>query len=144
MKLVIQRVTQSKVVVSNKTIGQIKKGYLILVGFKVGDTSEKAIEMAEKLINLRIMADKNKKMNLSLADTKGELLLISQFTLYADTSSRRPGFTKSAKPELAKKLFNQFVNECKNSGIKVQTGEFGAYMQVVLNNDGPVTIILEN
>ena len=144
MKLVIQRVTQSKVVVSNKTIGQIKKGYLVLVGFKVGDTSEKAIEMAEKLINLRIMADKNKKMNLSLADAKGELLLISQFTLYADTSSRRPGFTKSAKPELAKKLFNQFVNECKNSGIKVQTGEFGAYMKVVLNNDGPVTIILEN
>ena len=144
MKLVIQRVTQSKVVVSNKTIGQIKKGYLVLVGFKVGDTSEKAIEMAEKLINLRIMADKNKKMNLSLADTKGELLLISQFTLYADTSSRRPGFTKSAKPELAKKLFNQFVNKCKNSGIKVQTGEFGAYMKVEINNDGPVTIILEN
>ena len=144
MKLVIQRVTQSKVVVSNKTIGQIKKGYLVLIGFKVGDTSEKAIEMAEKLINLRIMADKNKKMNLSLADTKGELLLISQFTLYADTSSRRPGFTKSAKPELAKKLFNQFVNECKNSGIKVQTGEFGAYMQVEIDNDGPVTIILEN
>ncbi len=144
MKLVIQRVTQSKVVVSNKTIGQIKKGYLVLVGFKVGDTSEKVTKMAEKLINLRIMADKNKKMNLSLADTKGELLLISQFTLYADTSSRRPGFTKSAKPELAKKLFNQFVNECKNSGIKVQTGEFGAYMKVVLNNDGPVTIILEN
>ena len=144
MKLVIQRVTQSKVVVSNKTIGQIKKGYLVLIGFKVGDTSEKAIEMAEKLINLRIMADKNKKMNLSLADTKGELLLISQFTLYADTSSRRPGFTKSAKPELAKKLFNQFVNECKNSGIKIQTGEFGAYMQVEIHNDGPVTIILEN
>jgi len=144
MKLVIQRVTQSKVVVSNKTIGQIKKGYLVLVGFKVGDTSEKVTKMAEKLINLRIMADKNKKINLSLTDTKGELLLISQFTLYADTSSRRPGFTKSAKPELAKKLFNQFVNECKNSGIKVQTGEFGAYMKVVLNNDGPVTIILEN
>jgi len=144
MKLVIQRVTQSKVVVSNKTIGQIKKGYLVLVGFKVGDTSEKVTKMAEKLINLRIMADKNKKMNLSLADTKGELLLISQFTLYADTSSRRPGFTKSAKPELARKLFDQFVNECKNSGIKVQTGEFGAYMKVVLNNDGPVTIILEN
>jgi len=144
MKLVIQRVTQSKVVVSNKTIGQIKKGYLVLIGFKVGDTSEKAIEMAEKLINLRIMADKNKKMNLSLADTKGELLLISQFTLYADTSSRRPGFTKSAKPELAKKLFNQFVNKCKNSGIKVQTGEFGAYMKVEIDNDGPVTIILEN
>ena len=144
MKLVIQRVTQSKVVVSNKTIGQIKKGYLVLVGFKVGDTSEKVTKMAEKLINLRIMADKNKKMNLSLADTKGELLLISQFTLYADTSSRRPGFTKSAKPELAKKLFNQFVNECKNSGIKIQTGEFGAYMQVEIHNDGPVTIILEN
>jgi len=144
MKLVIQRVTQSKVVVSNKTIGQIKKGYLVLVGFKVGDTSEKAIEMAEKLINLRIMADKNKKINLSLTDTKGELLLISQFTLYADTSSRRPGFTKSAKPELAKKLFNQFVNKCKNSGIKVQTGEFGAYMKVEIDNDGPVTIILEN
>jgi len=144
MKLVIQRVTQSKVVVSNKTIGQIKKGYLVLVGFKVGDTSEKVTKMAEKLINLRIMADKNKKMNLSLADTKGELLLISQFTLYADTSSRRPGFTKSAKPELAKKLFNQFVNKCKNSGIKVQTGEFGAYMKVEIDNDGPVTIILEN
>ena len=115
-----------------------------MVGFKVGDTSEKVTKMAEKLINLRIMADKNKKMNLSLADTKGELLLISQFTLYADTSSRRPGFTKSAKPELAKKLFNQFVNECKNSKIKVQTGKFGAYMKVEIDNDGPVTIILEN
>ena len=144
MKLVIQRVTQAKVTVNNKIIGQIKKGYLVLVGFKVEDTSEKITEMAKKLINLRIMADKDKRMNLSLADTQGELLLVSQFTLYADTSSRRPGFTKAAKPDIANKFFQQFVKECQKSNLKVETGKFGAYMQVVLNNDGPVTIILEN
>ena len=144
MKLVIQRVTRSKVVVNKKTIGRIGKGYLVLVGFKTGDTKENIIDMAKKLINLRIMADKDKRMNLSLADTGGELLLVPQFTLYADTSSRRPGFTKSAKPETAGKLFNQFVKECQKSEIKVQTGKFGAYMQVEIFNDGPVTIILEN
>ena len=144
MKLIIQRVSKAKVTINQKTIGQIKKGYLVLVGFRVGDTKEKITSMAKKLINLRIMADKNNKMNLSLAGVKGELLLVSQFTLYADTSSRRPGFTKSAKPGLAKNLFDQFVKECQKSAIKVQTGEFGAYMQVEIHNDGPVTIILEN
>lgn len=144
MKLVVQRVTQSKVTVNNKTIGQIKKGYLVLVGFKTGDTSEKIIQMAKKLTNLRIMADKNKRMNLSLMDANGELLLVSQFTLYADTSSRRPGFTPAAKPDAANKFFQQFVKECKKTRIKIQTGQFGAYMQVELHNDGPVTIILEN
>jgi len=144
MKLVIQRVTQSKVTVNKKTIGQIGKGYLVLVGFRIGDTSKNISDMAKKLINLRIMADKDKRMNLSLADTNGELLLVSQFTLYADTSSRRPGFTKAAKPDTAKKFFQQFVKECQKSEIKVQTGEFGAYMQVEIFNDGPVTIILEN
>ena len=144
MKLIIQRVTQSKVTVSKKTIGQIGKGYLVLVGFRVGDSEKNISDMAKKLINLRIMADKNQKMNLSLADTHAELLLISQFTLYADTSNRRPGFTKAAKPDTAKNLFDQFVKECQKSGIKIQTGEFGAYMQVEIFNDGPVTIILEN
>ena len=144
MKLVIQRVSKAKVTAGKKTIGQIGKGYLVLVGFRVGDSEKEIIKMAKKLINLRIMADKDKRMNLSLADTHGELLLVSQFTLYADTSSRRPGFTKAAKPDTAKKFFRQFVKKCQKSGIKIQTGEFGAYMQVEIFNDGPVTIILEN
>jgi len=100
--------------------------------------------MAQKLVNLRIMPDKAGKMNLSVLDTGGEILLIPQFTLYADTSSRRPGFTPAEKPLIASKLFDQFVSEVKKSGLKVETGKFGADMLVEIFNDGPVTIILEN
>ncbi len=144
VKLVIQRATRGEVSVNKKTVGQIEKGYVVLVGFRVGETAKNVKKMAEKLLNLRIMADEQGKMNLSIKDAKGELLLVPQFTLYADTSSRRPGFTPAAKREIASQFFEQFVKEVRKSGLKTETGQFGAYMRVEILNDGPVTIILEN
>jgi D-tyrosyl-tRNA(Tyr) deacylase len=144
MKLVIQRVIKGSVTVDNQIIGQVNKGFVVLVGFKKEDQVSCILPMAQKLINLRIISDENGKMNLALKDVKGEILLIPQFTLYADTSSRRPGFTPAAIPEIATKLFDAFVNEVKNSGLKVETGKFGADMLVEIYNDGPVTIILDN
>ena len=144
MKLVIQRVTKGGVSVDNQIIGSINKGYVVLVGFRVGDSQKEITNMALKLVNLRIMPDRFGKMNLSILDVKGEILLVPQFTLYADTTSRRPGFTPSEKPEIASKLFDQFVAAVKKAGLKVANGKFGAYMQVEILNDGPVTIILEN
>jgi len=144
MKLVIQRVKQGSVSVENKIIGQINQGFVVLVGFKKEDSENCILAMVAKLINLRIMSDGNGKMNLALKDVNGEILLIPQFTLYADTSSRRPGFTPAANPDIASKLFDQFVLEVKKSSLNVQTGKFGADMLVNIANDGPVTIILEN
>ena len=143
MKLIIQRVSSGSVVVNNQTIGSIGSGYVVLVGIKVGDTKTQADKLAEKLLNLRIMSDKSNHMNLSILDTKGELLLISQFTLYADTKGRRPGFTQAMPPQQAKQLFDYFVDKISKSGLKVETGEFGAMMDVSLTNSGPVTITLE-
>jgi D-tyrosyl-tRNA(Tyr) deacylase len=144
MKLVIQRVIKGSVVVENKIIGQINQGFVVLVGFKKEDGQNCILAMAAKLTNLRIMSDVNGKMNLALKDVNGEILLIPQFTLYADTSSRRPGFTPAADPDTASKLFDQFVLEVKKSELKVETGKFGADMLVEIANYGPVTIILEN
>lgn len=144
MKLVIQRVKKGNVRVEEKIIGQINKGFVVLVGFKKEDDQKCLLPMAQKLINLRIISDQNDKMNLSLKDIAGEILLIPQFTLYADTSSRRPGFTPAASPDNARKFFDQFVLEVKKSNLKIETGKFGAEMQVEIHNDGPVTIILEN
>ena len=141
----MQRVKNSKVVVEGKIIGEIKQGFMVLIGIAPTDTKETADFLVQKLINLRVFEDENKKMNLSIKDIDGELLIVSQFTLYADTShGNRPSFINAAKPNLANKLYEYFVDQCKKQNIKkVATGKFAADMQVLLQNDGPVTIMLE-
>lgn len=144
MKFVVQRVKNAQVDVDNKTVGKIDKGFLVLIGITHTDTKEIAEYLVKKLINLRIFEDENGKMNLSLDNIKGELLLVSQFTLYADCSSgNRPSFTEAAKPDFAKELYEYIIDECSKKVNKVEHGVFGANMQVSLINDGPVTIILE-
>ncbi len=145
MKLVVQRVKNANVVVENKTIGEIRQGFMLLLGVAPTDTKEIADFLVQKLIHLRVFEDKNQKMNLSIQDIDGELLIVSQFTLYANSNhGNRPSFTEAAKPDLANELYEYFVEQCKKENIKkVATGEFGADMQVSLQNDGPVTIILE-
>lgn len=144
MKLVIQRVSNAKVEVENKTIGQIEKGFLVLIGVGPEDNKEIADFLVEKLCNLRVFEDENQKMNLSIKDIDGELLIVSQFTLYADCKKgNRPSFSNAAKPEKANELYEYFMEKCKEKVRKVEHGEFGADMKVSLLNDGPVTIILE-
>lgn len=145
MKLVVQRVKNANVVVEGKTIGKIGQGFMVLIGVAPTDTKETADFLVQKLIHLRVFEDENEKMNLSIQDINGELLLISQFTLYADCNhGNRPSFTGAAKPDMANELYEYFVEQCKKENIKkVDTGKFGADMQVTLQNDGPVTIILE-
>ena len=143
MKLVIQKVKKAKVEVGNKTVGQIEKGYMVLLGVKKGDTKENADYLARKLCNLRIFEDENGKMNLSIKDVNGELLIISQFTLYGKDGNR-PSFIEAEEPEKANKLYEYFMTKCKENGIeKVEKGIFGAHMDVSLINDGPNTIIME-
>lgn len=145
MKFVIQRVSKASVTVENNVIGKIDNGFLVLVGITHSDTKEIANAMIKKLINLRIFTDSQDKMNLSLKDVNGSLLLVSQFTLYADCShGNRPGFTDAAKPVYANELYEYIISECKKYEIPVETGEFGADMKVDLLNDGPVTIILDS
>ena len=144
MKLVIQRVNNAKVDVDNKAIGQIEKGFLVLLGVGPKDTTEVADFLVEKLCNLRIFEDENQKMNLSIKDIDGELLIVSQFTLYADCKKgNRPSFAGAAEPKKANELYEYFIEKCKEKVRKVEHGEFGADMKVSLLNDGPVTIILE-
>lgn len=144
MKLVIQRVLNADVKVDNEIKGKIESGFLVLLGVAHEDTEEIADYLVEKLINLRVFTDENDKMNLSVKDINGEILIVSQFTLYADCKKgNRPSFISAAKPDKAEKLYNYFIKKCKESNINVQTGIFGADMQVSLTNDGPVTIILE-
>lgn len=144
MKVVIQRVQRASVSIEGKVVGQIGKGYMILLGVSHEDDESVADRIVKKMINLRIFADENGKTNLSLKDVNGELLIVSQFTLYADTChGNRPGFTNAAKPEQANTLYEYFVSKCREQVSQVQTGEFGADMQVELVNDGPFTIILE-
>lgn len=144
MKFIIQRVNKSQVEVEEKIVGKIDKGFMVLIGITHNDTKEIADFLVKKLVNLRVFEDANGKMNLSLKDVQGSLLLISQFTLYADCSSgNRPSFTNAAKPEFANELYEYIIEECKKQVPNVQTGIFGADMQVSLVNDGPVTIILE-
>lgn len=144
MKFVIQRVKNAQVDVDNKTVGKIDNGFLVLIGITHTDTKEIADYLAKKLINLRVFEDDNGKMNLSLNDINGSLLLVSQFTLYADCSGgNRPSFTEAAKPDFANELYEYIISECKKKIDKVETGIFGADMKVSLLNDGPVTIILE-
>ena len=144
MKFIVQRVNKSQVEVEEKIVGKIDKGFMVLIGITHNDTKEIADFLVRKLINLRVFEDEKGKMNLSLKDVQGSLLLISQFTLYADcTSGNRPSFTNAAKPEFANELYEYIIEECKKQISNVQTGIFGADMQVSLVNDGPVTIILE-
>ena len=144
MKLVVQRVKNAKVEVDEKTVGSINQGFLVLLGVTHTDTRSKADYLVKKLCNLRVFEDENGKMNLELKDVEGELLIVSQFTLYADcTQGNRPSFTNAAKPDVANELYEYFCEKCKEQNIKVEKGIFGADMKVNLLNDGPVTIILE-
>lgn len=143
MKAVIQRVTSASVSVDNETVGQIGNGYVVLLGVGKGDTKEHCEKMADKIINLRIFEDENGKINLSLKDVGGQLLIISQFTLYADCKKRRPGFIDAAPPDIANELYEYFKAVCKNSIERVECGIFGAHMNVKLENDGPFTVCLE-
>lgn len=144
MKLVVQRVKNAKVEVEGKIVGEIRKGFLVLIGITHTDTIEVADYLAKKLCNLRVFEDENEKMNLSIKDIEGELLIVSQFTLYADCASgNRPSFTNAAKPEYANQLYEYFMQKCREQDINVQKGVFGAHMEVSLLNDGPVTIMLE-
>jgi len=144
MIVVIQRVKSGRVLIENKVYSKINHGYVILVGFCQEDNENIVSKMAEKIANLRIMADKDGKMNLNLSQVKGEILLVSQFTLCADTSQRRPSFLKAAKPEIAKKLYQFLIKKLQEKNIPVKTGSFGNYMTVDIINDGPVTIILDS
>ena len=145
MRAVVQRVSSSKVTVEGNITGEINKGLLVLLGVTHEDTSKDVDYIIDKTLNLRIFEDENKKMNLSLKDIGGELLVVSQFTLYGDCrKGRRPSFSTAAKPEHAISLYEEFVEKAKSEGLKVGTGQFGAHMMVDLTNDGPVTILLDS
>lgn len=145
MRFVIQRVTSARVDIDGETVGSIGKGYMVLIGVGKDDTEETADKYLSKMLKLRIFEDENGKTNKSLADVDGELLLVSQFTLYADCRhGNRPGFTNAGAPEMAEKLYDYIVSEAKKTVPVVETGRFGADMQVSLVNDGPFTIILED
>lgn len=144
MKLVVQRVGMAAVSVDGDVVGRIGPGLCVLVGITHDDTTEIAEKLAEKLVKLRIFGDADDKMNLSVRDVEGEILLISQFTLYGDAKKgNRPSFVDAARPEQALRLFTEFVEKVALSGVPVATGQFGAEMKVMIANDGPVTLILE-
>lgn len=144
MRLVIQRVRNASVKVDGNVVGSINQGFLVLLGVTHDDTKEKADYLVNKLCKLRVFKDEQDKMNLGLKDINGELLIVSQFTLYADCSEgNRPSFTNAAKPDFADELYEYFCTKCEENGIKVEKGVFGADMKVSLLNDGPVTIIME-
>lgn len=144
MRFVIQKVSGASVTVEEKVIGQIKKGFLVLIGIAEDDTTAIADKMIKKMLGLRIFQDENGKTNLSLKDVEGSLLLVSQFTLYADCKKgNRPSFTKAGNPTLANALYEYIIAQCQKE-FPVQTGEFGAHMQVSLVNEGPFTIILDS
>lgn len=143
MRAVVTRVKSARVEIAGAIAGQIDRGFLILLGIGPRDTPETAQRLADKICNLRIFEDEQEKMNLNLEQVGGALLVVSQFTLYADTSSRRPGFSGAAKPELAVPLYEGFLARCRERGFPVAHGEFGADMQVFSQNDGPVTILFD-
>lgn len=145
MRFVIQRVKNSKVTIDGRICGQIEKGYMVLIGVANSDTKEIADKMIHKMINLRLFEDENGKTNLALKDVNGSLLLISQFTLYADCKKgNRPSFINAGAPDMAKQLYEYIIAECKERVDIVEQGEFGADMKVELLNDGPFTIVLDS
>lgn len=143
MRAVVTRVSRASVAIGGKINGRIGEGFLVLLGVGPGDTEDTADKLADKICNLRIFEDENDKMNLNLEQVGGSLLVVSQFTLYADTSSRRPGFSKAAKPDLAIPLYERFMARCRERGFAVEHGEFGAKMEVDSLNHGPVTILFD-
>ncbi len=144
MKILIQRVKRASVTINNELFSSIKQGILALVGIEKGDTQEEVQKLAKKIVNLRIFPDENDKMNRSLLDIQGEMLIVSQFTLCGDCKKgTRPSFDKSAPPEIANKLYEDFIEEVSTYGVKTGTGQFGAMMDIELINDGPVTFMLE-
>ena len=143
MRAVVTRVSSASVTIGGEVHGQIGKGFLVLLGVGPADTEETARKLADKICHLRVFSDENGKMNLDLAAVGGSLLVVSQFTLYADTKSRRPGFTGAAKPDVAIPLYETFMAACREHGFAVEHGEFGADMQVMSVNDGPVTILYD-
>lgn len=143
MRAVVTRVTHAAVTVGGQVNGEIGQGYLVLLGVGPNDTEETADKLADKICNLRIFEDENERMNLNLEQVGGSILVVSQFTLYADTSSRRPGFSRAAKPDLAVPLYERFMARCRERGFRVEHGEFGAEMEVESLNQGPVTILFD-
>ncbi len=144
MKALIQRVSSANVAVDGDVVGNIAEGLVVLLGIATDDTGSEVEYLVDKLLNLRIFEDEGGKMNLCLKDVGGSVLIISQFTLYADCrKGRRPSFTDAARPEKAISLYDAFIKKVESSGVAVETGIFGACMQVEINNDGPVTIMLE-
>ncbi|MCM1181410.1 MAG: D-aminoacyl-tRNA deacylase [Clostridium sp.] len=145
MRFVIQRVTHASVTIEEKIEGKIDRGYLVLIGIADSDTKEIADKMIRKMLGLRIFEDENGKTNISLADVNGELLLVSQFTLYADCKKgNRPSFIRAGKPDMASEMYDYIVKRCREQVEKVETGSFGADMKVELLNDGPFTILLDS
>lgn len=143
MRAVVTRVKSASVKIDGKINGAIKTGYLILLGVGPDDTEAEAVRLADKICNLRVFEDENGKMNLNLETVGGSILVVSQFTLYADLRSRRPGFSKAGKPEMAIPLYEKFMAVCRERGFVVEHGEFGADMQVESINDGPVTLLFD-
>jgi len=143
MRAVVTRVSSASVAIDGEIVGAIDKGYLVLLGVGPNDTEAVCDKLAEKICNLRVFEDENGKMNRNLEQVGGSLLVISQFTLYADTSSRRPGFSRAGKPDLAIPLYERFLEKCREKGFRVEHGQFGADMKVASVNDGPVTILYD-
>jgi len=144
MRAVVTRVSSASVEIDGIITGKIDGGFLVLLGIRNGDNDTDAVKLAAKICNLRVFRDQNDKMNLDLKAAGGGILVISQFTLYADCRSRRPGFTDAARPDTAIPLYELFISECRRAGFAVETGSFGAMMNVASVNDGPVTIIVES
>ena len=143
MRAVVTRVKEASVTINGAVRAQIGRGFLVLLGVAPEDTEKEAAYLADRITGVRVFADDSGKMNLNLAAVSGALLVVSQFTLYADLKSRRPGFTKAAKPETAAPLYEVFMAECRKRGFTVEQGEFGADMQVASVNDGPVTLLFD-
>ena len=143
MKAVVTRVTEASVTIDGKVNGAIGQGFLVLLGIGPEDTEQTAVKLADKVCGTRVFEDENGKMNLNLEAVGGSLLIISQFTLFADLKSRRPGFSAAAKPDIAIPLYEKFMKECEDRGFKVEHGEFGADMKVHSVNDGPVTLLFD-
>ncbi len=145
MKVVVQRVSEASVRVEGQIVGKIQTGIVVLVGFNQADSADLIPWMVDKICHLRIFSDQNDKMNYSLLDVAGEMLIISQFTLYGDCKrGRRPSYSDAARPEIAEALYEEFISQVKSKGVNTSQGIFGANMQVQLINDGPVTLILDH